>query len=366
MLFRVFIIFLMLISPSSYAFEDIMSEEEIKNYKGPLSSLSLNPAKGFTVWQSSETLETLSWPSYGNFKHLKTHQEHMPGTLEITVSSFTSKRDFLGLCEGLHKYNVSKLDSSFLEPNKEFKIPGSMIQGKFMGEYLFITLSHDLNPYIIQHIEKESFLKGARRIGFVFGNYDDEVTPLLEVPSEHLGLFQMLQSLEYVYERGHCDMVTGNYEDIFLKTLSPSSHQISTSHLSLKSDLLEWHSEETSSFFPELLEDFGVFVRDSQGKVLGGVIGEIQKEVAFPFAHIKVFFMEEAQRGTGLGKRVMKKVEHFLQACSLKHVSLETMDHQAPWFYEKIGYRRVNTLRQICKGRHGEYLDFHFYVKVFP
>jgi len=46
----------------------------------------------------------------------------MPGRLEITVSSFTSKRDFLELCEGLYTYNARKLDSSFLEPDKEFKV----------------------------------------------------------------------------------------------------------------------------------------------------------------------------------------------------------------------------------------------------
>lgn len=126
---------------------------------------------------------------------------------------------------------------------------------------------------------------------------------------------------------------------------------------------IDWNQEDNPLNFPPLLEQFGVFVRDESGQTKGCVFGKIEALAAHPHAFINLFFMDESIRGTGLGKKVMEHAETYIKNRGINLIELGTSDHQAPWFYEKIGYTRESTLPKFFKGRDGQYINAYNYYK---
>lgn len=118
----------------------------------------------------------------------------------------------------------------------------------------------------------------------------------------------------------------------------------------------EWSKTSDDNEFPPFENAFGVFVRNGCGQVLGGVYGHILQNAITPHAYIDVFYMDELVRGTGLGRHVMSSVEMFLKKQNISIIEIGTGDHQAPWFYEKIGYKKIITYPRLLQNKDGQYL----------
>src|SRR4029077_16401054 len=86
-------------------------------------------------------------------------------------------------------------------------------------------------------------------------------------------------------------------------------------------------------------EGQGVFLnaKDESGNLLGGFRGEIY----FHWLFINVLFVEEHERGKGLGARLLAEGEVHAKAQGALHARLETFEWQAPGFYLKHGYREL-------------------------
>jgi ribosomal protein S18 acetylase RimI-like enzyme len=82
-----------------------------------------------------------------------------------------------------------------------------------------------------------------------------------------------------------------------------------------------------------------VYVRDGDGNVVGGLIGEY----AFGWLSIHVLWITENLRGRGIGTEVLKAAEDRAMEHGCHSASLETMSFQAPEFYEKRGYLRIGV-----------------------
>jgi GNAT superfamily N-acetyltransferase len=75
--------------------------------------------------------------------------------------------------------------------------------------------------------------------------------------------------------------------------------------------------------------------KDEEGNVLGGFRGEIY----FHWLFINVLFVEERERGKGLGARLLFEGEARAKLKGAFRSRLDTFEWQAPGFYLKHGYR---------------------------
>ena len=74
-----------------------------------------------------------------------------------------------------------------------------------------------------------------------------------------------------------------------------------------------------------------------EGNLLGGFRGEIY----FHWLFVNVLFVEERERGKGLGARLLAEGEAHAKAKGALRSRLDTFEWQAPGFYEKHGYREL-------------------------
>jgi len=88
------------------------------------------------------------------------------------------------------------------------------------------------------------------------------------------------------------------------------------------------------------------FARDASGVVVGGALGRTWGDCA----EIQELWVDEAHRGARIGSRLVRAFESAAAARGCSTYYLETLDFQAPGFYEKLGYRIVFTLDVLPHG----------------
>jgi len=92
--------------------------------------------------------------------------------------------------------------------------------------------------------------------------------------------------------------------------------------------------------------------RDSGGAVVGGILGHTR----WRWMYIAKLWVDESARGQGLGTRLMEAAEDLARSRGCTDVSLDTFDHQARPFYEKLGYELFGTLEGYPPGSRQYYL----------
>ena len=86
--------------------------------------------------------------------------------------------------------------------------------------------------------------------------------------------------------------------------------------------------------------------KDEGGNLLGGFRGEIY----FHWLFINVLFVEERERGKGLGARLLSEGEARAKAKGALRSRLDTFEWQAPGFYLKHGYRELLKMPNYYQG----------------
>ena len=126
----------------------------------------------------------------------------------------------------------------------------------------------------------------------------------------------------------------------------------------IESVLAAYNSEHNSEFWiaRELLANaprpLNICVRTDEGLAIGGLVGETQ----FRWLKVMLMSVEPSWRRRGLGTEMMKiaETEAVIRRC--RYAFVDTMDYQAPEFYERIGYTIV--------GRIDDW-DSHGHAKLF-
>lgn len=91
-----------------------------------------------------------------------------------------------------------------------------------------------------------------------------------------------------------------------------------------------------------------IYVTDTQGIIMGGLIGRTH---AIPeWLEITVIWVNEAMRGHGIGRELMRLAEAEAQERGCHFVKLSTSHYQAPEFYYKLGYRLYGKLENLPRG----------------
>lgn len=81
------------------------------------------------------------------------------------------------------------------------------------------------------------------------------------------------------------------------------------------------------------------FLRDARGRLIGGIDGFTWGG----YGRIQYVWVDETQRGRGLGRRLIEAAEREAAARGCRRMIVDTHEFQAPALYEKLGYQLVGT-----------------------
>jgi len=101
---------------------------------------------------------------------------------------------------------------------------------------------------------------------------------------------------------------------------------------------------------PENYQPLGAVVRDAGNRLVGGAVGNTW----WGWLRIDILWVDEAARGTGLGKRLLQAAEEEAVRRGCHHVFLDTMSFQALPFYLRLGYTVFGQLDDLPVG-HSRY-----------
>ena len=95
-------------------------------------------------------------------------------------------------------------------------------------------------------------------------------------------------------------------------------------------------------------EPIQLFALDSEGKLIGGLIG--QTHSLREWLAISILFVDESSRGRGLGRELMKRAEDEAYHRGCRYARVATGRHQAAGFYERLGYTLYAELENFPPG----------------
>lgn len=124
----------------------------------------------------------------------------------------------------------------------------------------------------------------------------------------------------------------------------------------LKAGLNGYNESQAGAY---LREPVSIFIHDPQGKILGGIMGEIKWGWLYVFG----LWVSEPLRGQGYGSALLAKLETYAVSRGITRFHLETASFQALEFYQKQGYETFGTLEDMPVGHTSYYLkklpDYH-------
>ena len=95
-----------------------------------------------------------------------------------------------------------------------------------------------------------------------------------------------------------------------------------------------------------LRERITSFIKDEQGKVLGGIVADIK----WGWLHVDWLWIDEGIRKDGWGARLLATMEQYASDKGITNVHLETTSFQALPFYQKQGYTVFGELPDMPPG----------------
>lgn len=97
-----------------------------------------------------------------------------------------------------------------------------------------------------------------------------------------------------------------------------------------------------------------IFVRTTVGNVVGGLIGT----TSWGWLYVYLFWVDESLRRSGYGSEMLAMAEQEALRRGCHHSHLDTLDFQAPDFYENQGYTLWGELEDFPTGH-----KHYFYKK---
>ena len=105
----------------------------------------------------------------------------------------------------------------------------------------------------------------------------------------------------------------------------------------------KFNREQTGHDLPRAV---ACFLRDEQGKILGGVRGGLWGSSA----HIDALWVDEHHRGEQYGSKLMRAIEDYAASHGYPIVFLETASFQALPFYRGLDYQVFGELKGVSPG----------------
>jgi GNAT superfamily N-acetyltransferase len=83
-----------------------------------------------------------------------------------------------------------------------------------------------------------------------------------------------------------------------------------------------------------------VLATDEQRRIVGGLSGTTQLK----WFHLEALAVPGGARRQGVGRRIVETAERVALVRGCRHVYADTMQHQAPDFFQRLGYAIVGRL----------------------
>lgn len=96
----------------------------------------------------------------------------------------------------------------------------------------------------------------------------------------------------------------------------------------------------------ELGRSLRIFLRDGEGKTVGGIAGEMFGG----WVYISLLWVDEALRNQGFGAQLLERLEVEAVRLGCKHAHVDTYSFEARPFYERAGYEVFATLDEYPAG----------------
>jgi ribosomal protein S18 acetylase RimI-like enzyme len=100
-----------------------------------------------------------------------------------------------------------------------------------------------------------------------------------------------------------------------------------------------------------------VYLHDADGRLIGGAVGELEWNQLY----VNYLWVDDAQRGRGLGRELLSRLEAEAQTHGCTYAILTTYEFQALDFYRKQGFRVVGQIEDFPPGSN-YYLLRHDFV----
>jgi len=128
--------------------------------------------------------------------------------------------------------------------------------------------------------------------------------------------------------------------------LPPQDHDFEA----LRTGLTEYNESFTGEVFREKISSF---VKDETGKIVGGILGEIN----WDWLHIQGLWIDESIRKGGWGTKLLSHMEEYALSKGTSNIRLETTTFQALDFYLKSGYIVFGELPNMPLGHTSYFLQ---------
>lgn len=103
------------------------------------------------------------------------------------------------------------------------------------------------------------------------------------------------------------------------------------------------------------VDAIGCFARNNEGKVVGGLTGEMFNNTVF----VEYLWVDVEARTSGVGSKLIALLEEQVKPLGVTHLYLDTYSFQALDFYLKLGFEKVGQY----SGYPAAGIDKHFLQK---
>ena len=80
------------------------------------------------------------------------------------------------------------------------------------------------------------------------------------------------------------------------------------------------------------------------------LVGTLTADILWDWIYIDELWVDDSQRGKGLGKQLMNRVEEYAISNNLSGLWLWTQSWQAASFYKKLGFKEFTQFNDFPKG----------------
>jgi GNAT superfamily N-acetyltransferase len=119
-----------------------------------------------------------------------------------------------------------------------------------------------------------------------------------------------------------------------------------TQRQAIELPLAEYNRAENSAFWiardspANAVRPLTVCARSATGHAIGGLIGETQ----FAWLKIALMSVEPSMRMQGVGRSIVETAEAEAVRRGCRYAYVDTMDYQAPKFYERLSYELAGRI----------------------
>ncbi|CAL2093346.1 GNAT family N-acetyltransferase [Tenacibaculum sp. 190524A02b] len=107
-----------------------------------------------------------------------------------------------------------------------------------------------------------------------------------------------------------------------------------------------YNDSQTDRILPEVWTPIDLIAKNPEGVIVGGILGGIGYYAGYM---IKVLWVAEKERKSGLGAKLLEQAEALAKEKGAKIAILDTFSFQAETFYLKNGYQRFGKIEDYPK-----------------